>query len=143
MARNKLSKAARASCAAAGRANLANWRNRRTEVARERAALAAEFRAELLAELGPNPSATARALIESAVSAYTAIAVAQNRFIQGRTNAESMEALIRLQGALSRTLRLLGVRLPSASAPPGGDLASYLATKKEVVTPNDNTTGNG
>lgn len=112
---NRLSNTARKRCAASGAKNLTDWRNRRTEAARERTALAADFRAELMRDCGPNVTAIARALIESAVASYIAIAITSNRFVQGRTQSDTMDTLIRTQGQLNRTLRMLGLKSPMAS----------------------------
>ena len=135
MARNRLSSAARKACAAAGRRNLDEWRTRREQAIRERMELATAFRAELLAEIGPNPSMAAKVLVESAVAGHLAIATFNRRFIQGRTGPEQLDALTRVQGQLNRTLRLLGVQFLNASAnnddpskPVRGGLAEYVAT---------------
>jgi hypothetical protein len=109
---NKMSPAGSRACAKAGSRNLEQWRNRRSEVTRERTKLADEFRAELLKEMGASITATGRALVESATASYIAIAIASNRFQQGRTNSYMMSDLIRTQGQLNRSLKLLGVKFP-------------------------------
>jgi hypothetical protein len=112
-------------CGRAGAKNLSDWQNRRSEVARERTALAQEFRAELLRQLGPQINATTRALAESAVTSYVAIGITQSRFTQGRVNTDAMDILLRTQSQLNRTLKLLGIRFPvhthdDSDAPPPG-----------------------
>ena len=137
MARNRLTPAARKACAAAGRRNLDEWRTRREQAIKERTELAAAFRAELLAEIGPNPNMAAKVLVESAVAGHLAIANFTRRFIQGRTGPEQLDALTRVQGQLNRTLRLLNVQFPNGndnsddpSKPVRGGLADYLAARE-------------
>ena len=107
-------------------------------VARQRrAAIAAEFRVALLAELGPNVSATATALVNAAVSANTEITELSTRFLACNVDDASMERLGAARGQLARILRALGLPRPTAdSRRDGGSsaLADYLARRAQAQT---------
>src|SRR6266581_8672741 len=76
---------------------------------RRRRALADEFRASLLAEIGPvGYSVIRRALVENAVSAYVEVSELSARFQRGRATESALTRLGLARGQLTRALRLLG-----------------------------------
>lgn len=88
--------------------------------AERRAALASDFRARLLAELGGGPLPASRAaLAECAVSAYTQMTELSARFTRANATPRAQQALAIARGQLQRALRALGlVENDTDDAPP-------------------------
>jgi len=75
-----------------------------------RATLAAEFKAKLLAELGPGVSSASRdAMISAAVSAYVEVVEVSALFLSNRAKPSARGQLSIARGQLQRALRSLGV----------------------------------
>lgn len=78
--------------------------------AERRTQIADEFRAELMAQLGPErTTASDKALVETAVSAYAQVWDLSRRFLAGRAGAQAMQALQIARGQLDRAMRGLGL----------------------------------
>ena len=111
--------------------------NTRATQARRRK-LADDFRARLLAEIGPGKSIAREALIDTAVSAYVEIVEISARFIHCRASGEAMSRLSIARGQLQRTLRMLGVAPHNAGddpdTPPRGGVADYMRMRGERET---------
>lgn len=71
--KRKISLAARRRMGEAGRKNLQGWRARARERASELSAEVSSYKAALLHDLGPNPSASKLGLIEAAVTTFAGI----------------------------------------------------------------------
>lgn len=104
-------------------------------IARQRrAAIDAEFRAALLAELGQDVSATTMALVNAAVSANTEIVEISRQFLACSVGEEAMTRLGAARGQLARILRALGLprRVADKNGARGGSaLERYLASRSQ------------
>jgi hypothetical protein len=87
-----------------------------------------EARAELVAHVGGNPSATQRALIEQCVQLRLRLAVMDRAFAEagGTMTAHDSRTYLAWSNSYSRTLRQLGLKGAPA---PVATLAGYLAAK--------------
>ncbi len=95
---------------------------------RREARLMREARAELVAHVGGNPSATQRALIEQCVQLRLRLAVMDRAFAEagGAMTAHDSRTYLAWSNSYSRTLRQLGLKGAPA---PVATLAGYLAAK--------------
>jgi hypothetical protein len=87
-----------------------------------------EARAELVAHVGGNPSATQRELIEQCVQLRLRLAVMDRAFAEagGTMTAHDSRTYLAWSNSYSRTLRQLGLKGAPA---PVATLAGYLAAK--------------
>ncbi len=104
--------------------------------------IADDFRARLMAEVGPGASIAREALIDTAVSAYVEISETSARFLHCRASGDSLARLSIARGQLTRTLRLLGVApnnaADDADTPPRGGIQDYLARSERTDGGTDN-----
>ena len=109
--RRKLSRAARRAMGAAGKANLEAWHARQAKLLNERSEKVDAYRAELFAELGERPTATKRALAETAVLTYGCILLVREELaIRSKKEALALtERASWLTGNLIRLLKMLNL----------------------------------
>jgi hypothetical protein len=94
-----------------GRKNLEQWKTEAPIRARELEASVNAFRAGLLRDVGPNPTATKVGLIEAAVTTFTSILVVRTKLLHSRKSdvATMTERVSWLGSNLSRLLKQLGL----------------------------------
>ena len=98
--------------------------DQRTKEAR----LVRETRADLMAHIGGNPSATQRALIERAVQLTLRVSVMDRKFAStGEQTEHDSRTYLAWSACLSRALRDLGIK---AAAAPTKTLADHLASRQ-------------
>jgi hypothetical protein len=97
--------------AASGRKNLEQWKAEAPVRARELEANVAAFRAALLRDIGPNPSATKLALVEAVITTYSAILVVRTKLLHSRKSnaADMLERVSWLGSNQARLLKLLNL----------------------------------
>lgn len=105
----KISKAGRAAMGEAGRQNLATAREKRASERLDVGAEAQVWANDLLAELGPNPSAKQRALVKAAQATYGCILLVINKLQKARVtdSGHLLERTSFLSGNLDRLLKRL------------------------------------
>ena len=130
----RISRAGRAAMAYAGAANLAQWRERADKRANELEAEVATFRAQLLADCGPNPTATRVGLVEGAVTTFAALLKVRRAVIRSPKAevANLVERANWLASNLSRSLKHLNLD----ARPRPRTLADVFPAKVEPTAPN-------
>lgn len=93
------------------------------------ARLVRQVRRDLLAQVGGNPTAVQRALIERAVQLHLQVANMDRRTAEGRAMTDlDSRTYLAWSNSLVRTLRELA-RTASATQPKPPSIADYLATR--------------
>jgi len=130
--KRKLSREARRAMAESGRANLTAWLEKQATESDAISADVAAFREQIFAELGTTPSATKRALAQTAISTYETIQRVNAQLSRKRPKdvARLSERISWLSGTMLRCLKQLdlGVRPKPRTL---ADLANRTEPQKE------------
>jgi hypothetical protein len=117
--------------AAAGAENLLAWQKQQAIQPTAEGLAGEEFRRALVAEVGPNPTASQLGLISAACATFEALELAHRRIRRRRKrNALSLvETISQLSGNLRRTLEQLGLADADPLLP--ADVANTLGEQPE------------
>ena len=134
MGRDRLSEEGRLRCSAAGTRSVGALIEARRAAGPTLRAACEAFEADLLAELGPSPSPSRRALALAATASFSALFTVSQR-LRAAYRFEKLVALseqaVALSGALQRSLR--GLNLAAGGPEPDGDAPSIADLQQEYA----------